>query len=178
MPRKKNPHHNPDRKRPAGAIIRRGGKDGPQVVRSAGGKRWTDEARDIFLDALGNGSTYTAAAEASGFSRSMICRRRRLDPVFAAQCDEARAHGVARIDQLLIKEAEDALEGRPRNPDSPLPPMTIGDAIAIVRMHHARADPGGRRRYGAWQPRPRTLDEVRNSILTKLSAIARARGQI
>ena len=55
--------------------------------------------------------------------------------------------------------------------------MTVQDAIAIVRMHHARADPGARRRYGCWQPRPRTLAEVHASILTKLSAIARSRGQ-
>jgi hypothetical protein len=174
---KDQPGKTPERRGPAGSIIR-GGKDGPQIVRSVGGKRWTEAAAEAFLDALSNGSTYVAAAEACGFSRETIFRRRRRDPAFAAQCDEARAHGVARIDQLLIKGAEDALEGRPPKPDSPLPPMTVADAIAIVRMHHARADPGGRRRYGAWQPRPRTLDEVRNSILTKLSAIARSRGQI
>jgi hypothetical protein len=167
-----------ERSGPPGAIVRGGGKDGPQVVRSPKGKRWTAEAQALFLGALDNGLTYTAAAQASGFSREAIGRRRRTDPAFAAQCDEARAHGVARLDQLLIKTAEDALEGRPRHPDSPLPPMTLADAIAVVKLYHARADPGLRRRYGAWQPRPRTLDEVRDSILTKLSAIARARGQI
>lgn len=163
---------------PAGTIIRHGGKDGPQIVHSATGKRWTEEAQELFLDALCNGLTYTAAAEAAGFSRTAICRRRRTDPAFAAKCDEARAHGVARLDQLLIKTAEDALEGRPRDPESPLPPMSLADAVSVVKLYHARADPGLRRRYGAWQPRPRTLDEVRGSILTKLSAIARARGQI
>jgi hypothetical protein len=165
------------RKGPRGTAIRRGGKDGPQIVESSGA-RWTEEAAEIFLDSLASGFTYIAAARAAGFSKEAISRRRRLDAAFAVKCDEARAHGVARIDQLLITQAESALEGRPHNPDSPLPPMTVGDAIAIVRMHHARADPGGRRRYGAWQPRPRSLDEVRNSILTKLSAIARSRGQI
>lgn len=162
---------------PAGTRIRTG-KDGPQRIHSAKGKRWTDEAQDIFLDALASGRTYTAAAEACGFSREGIGRRRRTDAAFAAQCDAARADGVARLDQLLIATAEDTLEGRPRNPDSPLPPMTLQDAIAVVKLYHQRADPGARRRHGAWQPRPRNLDDVRGSILTKLSAVARARGQI
>ena len=171
---RKSPTHT--RTAPAGTIIR-GGKDGPQVIRSGKGKRWTDAARDIFLDALASGLTYTAAAEACGFSREAIGRRR-TDAAFAAQCDAARADGVARLDQLLIATAEDALEGRPRDPLSPLPPMTVQDAIAVVKLYHSRPDPGARRRYGCWQPRPRSLDDVRASILTKLSAIARSRGQI
>jgi hypothetical protein len=173
-----SPRENTPRSGPAGTIVRAGGKDGPQIVRSASGKRWTDKACDIFLDALANGATYTAAAEACGFSREAIGRRRRLDPAFGAQCDGARAQGVARLDQLLIAQAEAALEGRPPAPDSPLPPMTLQDAMAVVKLYHARADTGARRRHGAWQPRPRSLDEVRGSILTKLSAIARSRGQI
>ena len=166
------------RRGPAGTIVRGGGKDGPHIARSDSGKRWTDEAANLVLDALANGLSYAAAAEKCGFSRETVFRRRRVDPVFAAQCDDARAHGVARLDQLLIAQAEGALEGRPPAADSPLPPMTLQEAIAVVKLYHARGRPDPRRRYGAWQPRPRTLDEVRASILTKLSAIARSRGQL
>jgi hypothetical protein len=165
------------RKGPAGTAIRRGGKDGPQIVRTKGAQ-WTPEAQEIFLEKLHAGYGYGAAAEAAGFTHKTIAVRRHSDPAFAAECEAARAHGVARIDQLLLDEAAASLEGRPRKAESPLPPMTVQEAILVVKLHHARAAPDARRRFGGWQPRPRTLDEVRGSILTKLSAIARSRGQI
>lgn len=55
-----------------------------------------------------------------------------------------------------------------------LPRPTIADAIQIQRLY--RRDPeGGPRGKGGWTWRPRPLAEVHDSILKKLSAIARVR---
>ncbi|HEX8580355.1 MAG TPA: hypothetical protein VF655_12285 [Allosphingosinicella sp.] len=166
-------------KAPAGRVLRASGAHGPQIGQTSG-KRWNDAAKTLFLDVLANGSTYSAAADACGFSRQTIFIHRREDPRFEAECDAARAQGVARLDQLLIAQAEAALEGRPPPDGALLPPVTLHDAIEIVKLYRQRpaAEAGGHRRRGGWQPRPRTLDEVRGSILGKLSAIARSRGQI
>ncbi|HEY7811131.1 MAG TPA: hypothetical protein VIA98_12200 [Allosphingosinicella sp.] len=165
-------------KAPAGRVLRASGARGPQIGQTSG-KRWNDAAKTLFLDVLANGSTYSAAADACGFSRQTIFIHRREDPRFEAECDAARAQGVARLDQLLIAQAEAALEGRPPPDGALLPPVTLHDAIEIVKLYRQRpaAEAGGHRRRGGWQPRPRTLDEVRGSILGKLSAIARSRGE-
>jgi hypothetical protein len=48
--------------------------------------------------------------------------------------------------------------------------MSVHDAIAILKLHRE----GGTRRSG-WRIAPRPLEEMRESILKKLSAIERAR---
>ena len=68
------------------------------------------------------------------------------------------------------------MEGRVPDPDSPIPQMTARDAIALLKLHAASVH-GGARSPG-WRGRPRSLDEVRQSILGKLAAIHRARGTL
>ncbi len=157
---------------PAGAILRASGKDGPQLVRTAG-HRWSEEAEEIFLDRLAASNNATWAAAQTGFSREAIYARARRDPDFAARMDAARAQGYARVDELLGKAAEDFLSGKPPDPDSPLKGMTVQDAIAILKLHRASRTGEGRR--PAWPARPRSMDEMRDSILRKLEAIERKR---
>ena len=158
---------------PKGTILRSSGKDGPQLIRS-GGARWTDEAEDTFLDHLGATNNVTAAAEAAGFTTGGIYARARRDPGFHERMEAARALGYGRVDGLLARAAEDFLAGRAPDPESPFPPMTVDQAIAILKLHRGRQTGEGRR--SGWPARPRSLDEVRASILRKLSAIARQRG--
>ena len=158
---------------PAGSILRCGGKDGPQIIHSSG-KRWTDEAEAIFLDALAASNNATWAAAQTGFSTGGIYARARRDPGLAERMAAARALGYARVDELLARAAEDFLAGREPDPDSPFPPMTIDHAIAILKLHRASQTGEGKR--PAWPARPPSLDEQRDSILRKLSAIARKRG--
>lgn len=158
---------------PAGAILRSHGKDGPQLVQSKG-HRWTEEAEAIFLDCLAASNNATWAAGQCGFSTEAIYKRARRDPAFAERMAEARAQAWGRIDEGLARAAEDFLEGRPADPNRPGPPMTIQDAIAIQKLNRSASTGEGKR--PAWPARPRSLDEVRGSILKKLSAIARKRG--
>ncbi|MEA3009869.1 MAG: hypothetical protein QOJ91_1561 [Sphingomonadales bacterium] len=175
---KKNPQRRSERPTgPAGAILRSHGKDGPQLVRSRG-HRWTDEAEGVFLDCLAASNNATWAAEQCGFSTVAIYQRARRDPVFAEKMEAARSQAYGRIDEALARRAEDFLAGRPPDPESPIVDMTVQDAIAILKLHRAAQNPGGNARRPAWPARPKSLEEMRDSILRKLSAIARKRGLI
>ena len=160
------------RRGPAGTIRRSGGKDGAQLVRS-GGARWTDQAEELFLDHLGATNNFTAAAEVAGFSRESIYARARRDPGFHERMQAARSLGYGRVEEALARAAEDFLAGKAPDPDSPFPPMTVQDAIAILKLHRPSVTGEGRR--PGWRGRPRSLDEVKASILRKLSAIERHR---
>ena len=52
--------------------------------------------------------------------------------------------------------------------------MTVQEAIQLVKLHQYQVREIGRQ-PGRWR-RPRSLDEVRPSILRKFSAIARKHG--
>ena len=160
---------------PEGTSVRAGGKDGPQIIRSRG-KRWTDEAEEIFLDRLAASNNATWAAEQAGFSREAIYARARRDPAFAERTAAARFLARGRIDEALNRAAEDFLAGKAPDADAPIVVASVQEAIAIQRLNRPAQTGEGRR--PAWPARPRTLDEVYDSILTKLSAIARKRGLI
>lgn len=147
------------------------GKDGPQRIRSTG-KRWSDEAEAAFLDHLAASCNVTASAAAAGFSSEAIYRRRRNDPAFAQRWQAALEQGYARIEALLVQRAAEALEGFAPDPETPIPEMSVKDALAILGHHRARVE-GGPRSRRQWA-RPRSLDEMRDSILRKLEAIAPA----
>ncbi|MFN3389783.1 MAG: hypothetical protein ACK40O_12725 [Allosphingosinicella sp.] len=158
---------------PAGLCVRAGGKDGSQLVETRG-HRWSEEAQEIFLDHLGATCNYSLSAKRTGFSKEAIFRRRRRDPVFARLCFEATSQGYARIEALLVETAERLLDGRGPDPDSPIPAMTVAEAIAVLKLH--RPEVRGEGKAPGWRARPRSLDEMRDSILKKLSAFERSRG--
>jgi hypothetical protein len=59
--------------------------------------------------------------------------------------------------------------------DSPIPPMTVEQAIAVVKLHRPAVT--GQGRLAGWRGPARPLAAVKASILTKLSAIERHRGK-
>ena len=129
---------------PRGTCLRAGGKDGPQLVRSRG-HRWTDEAETIFLDVLAATNNATFAAVQCGFSTEAIYARARRDPGFARRMAEARTIAYGRLDEALARAAEAFVAGDAPDPDSPLPKMTIGDAIAILKLNRPAQTGEGRR---------------------------------
>lgn len=160
---------------PPGTILRASGKDGPQRIESKG-KRWTEEAEARFLDALGASCNVRHSAAAAGFSTVAIYNRRRNDPAFAARWQAALEQGYARIEMALVARAADALEGLAIDPDSPIPQMSVRDAIAVLGLNRAAVKGEGNR--PGWRARPRSLEEMRDSILSKLEAIeARRRAE-
>lgn len=75
---------------------------------------------------------------------------------------------------MLVETAERTVEGRGPDPDSPIPNMTVAEAIAVLKLH--RPELRGEGKAPGWRARPRSMDEIRGSILRKLSALERSRG--
>jgi hypothetical protein len=154
---------------PEGTLFYGRGKDGLQLVRSSG-KRWSDEAEALFLDQLAASCNVTASAQGAGFTPAAVYKRRRRDPGFAQRWEAALQQGYARLEALLVQRAIEALEGFAPDPETPLPDMTVADARAILSQHRAMVQ-GAQRSRRQWA-RPRSLDDMRDSILAKLEALA------
>jgi hypothetical protein len=156
---------------PEGTLMRIGGKDGPQMIRSKG-DRWTEQAETVFLDHLAASCNVLASCEAAGFCNTTVYKRRREDAAFAQRWQAALEQGYLRIEMALVRRANEALEGFAPDADTPIPVMTVEQAIKVLDRHRATVNggPPSRRRW----TRPRTLDEVSDSILRKLEAIAPA----
>lgn len=159
---------------PAGRITRAGGKDGPQRV-SSKGKRWTDAAEALFLDALAATCNVTWSAARAGFSTAAVYARRRNHAAFAEQWRHALVQGHARLEAGLVAAAIATVEGRAPDPDFPIPPMSVAEIIAVLKLHHASVHGTGK--SPGWRGRPRPFAEVKGSILAKLAAFDRFRGK-
>jgi hypothetical protein len=158
---------------PEGGCVRASSKDGPQIVRT-GGHRIGEAEIDAFLGHLAATCNVAFSAELTGFSKTAFYNRRRADPVLDERWRRAMLEGYGRIEELTLRTAESFLEGRAPPPESPIREMTMRDAIAIVKMYRAAVSGGEGKRPG-WRGRPRSLDEVKGSILRKLAAIERHR---
>jgi len=147
------------------------GRWGPQVVATRG-HRWSDGAEAKFLDHLAATSNVTLAAKACGFTTQALYTRRRNDPAFMQRWDTALEIGYAHVEMLLLQRTIEVFEGFAPDPEAPVrvPEVSVQDAL-ILLGHHRRKMEGGPRSRREWA-RPRSLDEVRDSILRKLEAIA------
>ena len=154
---------------PTGARLRPNHKDGPQRIRSSG-KRWSDASEAIFLNHLAATCNVTWAAAEAGFTEMTAYYHRRKDAGFAHRWDAALDHGYARLEIELVRTATDYLAGYAIDPDTPIRPMTVKEAILILGMHRRR----GREKMirGRFKAVPPSLDQVRDSILLKLEMIA------
>lgn len=144
-------------------------------IRTTKGHRWSDEAETIFLDQLAATCNVKLAGDACGFSHAAIYRRRRKDAAFMQRWNAALAQGYAHLESLLVRRAIDALEGFAPDPDAAvrIPEVSMRDALSVLASHR-RTIEGGPRSRRQWA-RPRTMDEMRDSILRKLEAIAPTR---
>ena len=171
---------------PQGTVLRASGRHGPQVTETMG-RFWSDEAEGVFLDKLAATCNVTLAARACGFSGVTVYRRRRRDPAFAQRWEAALVQGYARLETALIRRATETFDGPGPgpgpgpgagpgagpgpDPDAPLRAVTFAEALNLLRLHKSGAAAERARRGAGPQRRPRTLDDVRDAILTKLEAI-------
>jgi hypothetical protein len=156
-------------------IVRLSKREGAQIVR-AGEGRWSPGVEAEFFAWLAAGFGVNHAARQIGFSTTALYRRRLADPAFAERWAEVLKAGLERNDGLLIDSVARSLD-----PDviasaaEDLPRPTIAEAIQIQRLYRRDGEEGAARGRSAWPARPRSLGEVHESILRKLSAIARVR---
>lgn len=157
---------------PEGCCVRASGKDGPQIVRT-GDHRIGEAEVETFLGHLAATCNATLSARLAGFSREAFYHRRQKDPALDQRWTDAVAFGYGRVEEIVLRTAEAILEGRPPPPDSPLREMTMRDAIHILQLY--RGTVTGRGKVARRRGRPRSLDEVKASILRKINAIERHR---
>jgi hypothetical protein len=159
---------------PKGSRVRYGPTGRAQRIKT-GGYQWSDEAEEAFFDHLGADGNVRAAAAAVGFSTFTVYRQRRLRPEFAARWRTVLDQAYDRLELALVQAAIDSVEDVEFGEDRPIPRMTVDQAMNVLRAHRNEVRGDGGRRPGRYARR-RSLDEVRESILRKLAAIARSRG--
>ena len=154
-------------------VLRAPNKDGPQRVRP-GHKRFTPEAQALFLDHLAASCNVSWSAAQAGVSTVTAYNHRRANPGFARGWEEALRHGYVRLETELLGTAIEYAARLRSDDDLPLKHMSVREALALLGRHGG-GNAGPTARGGRFRPRPRPLDEARESILAKLEAIEAAR---
>ena len=137
---------------------------GEQMIR-ASDERWNPDADAAFFATLKATACIARAAEACGFSRAAIDRRRKAYPEFDAELRAAEAAAKEELHRLVVRAGIAAFD-----PDSEVeaPPVSVGDAIAILRLKGT----GGP--AAAAPPLP-PAEEVREEVMRRIRAIRRHR---
>jgi hypothetical protein len=145
------------------------------VLVKDGGYFWSPEAEEMFFDALAASCNVKASAAEVGFTTFTVYRQRRLRPEFAAKWQAALEQGYARLEMALVEAAADSVSGGDFDADRPIPKMTAGEAVGLLKMHKAevRGERAGRSgRFAA----ARDIEHFRESIMRKIEAVRRFRG--
>lgn len=165
-------------------VIKKSRTGHTQLIR-AGAKRWSRAIEAQFFAALAACGNLAAAARAVGFSEGCIWRRRRTWPAFQRRLEEALEEAELNIEFRLASMGCDlAASARdwPGAGEGPSAALGTGEtgplpfdadlALRFLKWREAkRAGPSGRR--ARWQRPPRGIEEVRASILKKVTAIHR-----
>ena len=133
--------------------------------------QWTARVERRFLAALSATCNVKAACAEVGLAHSSAYAHRKRWIAFATAWDEAIKEGYMRIEAALIERGCNIFSSMDDVPLSPIPTMTVAEAIHLLHMHKNIARGIGGRPGKSWQEKPRSLDEVRDSILRKLDAI-------
>lgn len=170
MPDPKAPATSPSASPGARTTRFRGGHPKRLSVR---GHRWTDEAETAFLEALAASANVTWSAKQVGFSKEAIYGQRARRPEFAERWEAALQQGYARLEMALVRSAADSIEGIPPEAERPIPPMSVADALNLLKLHAANV---GRPGYAfGHRAAPRPMAELREGIQRKIDAVRRHR---
>ena len=171
------------------SVIKRSRTGRTQVIR-AGAKRWSKAVEERFFAALSMCGNVAAAARAVGFSEGCIWARRRNWPAFRARFEEALDEAEINIEFRLASMGSDLLaagrdgaveedgmgtgaeDGMGTVASSCPLPFDADLALRFLKWREQkRTGPTGRR--ARWQRPPRSIEEVKGSILRKVEAIRR-----
>lgn len=144
-----------------------------QQVARARLKQWTPRAEERFLAHLRATCNVAAACREVGLSPPSVYGHRHRWSAFAARWDEALEDGYDLLSSAMVAQAGAMLGDREMVPEVPMPGMSFADGLALLQLYRRKmaGEPHNPRR----RRRPRTMDEARDSILTKLEAIERHR---
>lgn len=106
-------------------------------------RQWTPRVEARFLAALAATCNVRASCAEVGMSYASAYAHRDRWPDFARRWDAAVQRGYERIDGGLTANAIRLFQPDNPPPELPLPPMTVDDAIRIVRVHDRRRREAG-----------------------------------
>ena len=155
-----------------------GGSGGGRRVQigRARAHQWTARVEARFLGALAATCNVKAACAEVGMHAPSAYAHRKRWRAFAEAWDAAIAEGYARIEIALLERGcnlfADPGSGDTAE-DHPITAMTAAEAIHLLHMHKHQVHGAGKAPGKSWRVPP-TMDQVRDSILRKLDAIARA----
>jgi hypothetical protein len=142
-------------------------------VRSDG---WTPRKRKIFLEHLAATSNVTASAAEAGMSGSGVYQLRLRDSLFREAWSAALEEGYARLEMMLLERCF-ATRPTPRIDGGKIvataETMDPELALRLLKQHWAKKE--GKRRGGI-MPGKASMDEVREALLKKLSALNKRMG--
>lgn len=156
-------------------VVRRGRGLRTQIARARAGIGWSPRVETRFLATLARTCNVKASCAAAGVSKTAAYAHRKRWQAFARRWDAAVEEGGMRLETALIQRACNLFspDEQPLDEDGErLPPMTVAETLSLLRLYRHRLHGVGKPRT-PWR-RPRTLDEVRDSILRKLEAIGNA----
>ena len=153
-------------------VVRGSNRRRVQIARARAGQ-WSARTEDRFLAALAATCNVKAACAAAGKGFASAYAHRKRWPDFARRWDEAEAEGDARIEAALVARGSNPFSSD-EPPEMELPPMTVEQAIHLLHMHKHKVHGIGKAPGVRWRPPP-TLDDYRESILRKFSALERER---
>lgn len=143
-----------------------------QVAR-ARTKQWTPRAEERFLQALARCCNVKRACAVVGLSPASAYNHRQRWPDFMRRWDEAIEDGYDELALSIAASVGAALGDRDMAPELVMAPISLDEALQALRLHKARVLGVGRA-PGRWR-RPRSLEELSESILGKFEAIERAK---
>ena len=159
------------------AVRGTGGKLGRRVqIARAGPREWSPATERRFLDVLAATCNVTAAIAEAGRSKGSAYAHRKRWPAFAKKWDQVLEEAYASLEIATLQNAENLFSTPDYVPETVLRGMTVDHAIQLLNIHKNKLFNMGRGPAGQRWRRPRTLEEVRGSILRKVEAIVRARG--
>ena len=158
-------------RKPIGSIVRKTRWAEAQRVQCFA--QWCDETEEKFLDCLAASCNVTVACAEAGVAHTTVYRQRRQRADFAQKWQAALEQGYARLELALVEAANNALTGDPEAEGTAVAPMSAETALRVLQLH--RASVTGQGRQSGWQPGPRRLEEVQDSILRRIAAVKRAR---
>jgi hypothetical protein len=124
-----------------------GGGKRVQIARARAGQ-WGPRTEETFLQTLRWTCNVKASYEAVGMSKGSAYTHRRRRPEFARCWQDALREGHQRISSSLIASGCNFFSDPDALPEIEIGPMSVGDAIRILRMHERSAAGVPERRVG------------------------------